>query len=165
MMKLTQLLLVLLLPGTLLAQSGAAQREINEQVWKPFIKSFNSNDDAGFKAVHSKDIVRVIQDSRQIGGYEEYFPVIPDSTRQKWRIWTKQIELRFLQRIAGTDKAFEVGYYKTTSKNDRSGEVVVSYGKFYVVHRKEKGVWKILVDADANEGTTEAIFQSGAPLE
>ena len=28
---------------TAMAQSGNAQREIDEQVWKPFIESFNQN--------------------------------------------------------------------------------------------------------------------------
>ncbi len=59
------------------AQKDSLQREINEQVWKAFIKSFNNNEDAGFKAVHSKDIIRVMQDNNGIIGYDEYFkPVL-----------------------------------------------------------------------------------------
>ncbi|MGZ8518411.1 MAG: hypothetical protein ACXWWD_13730 [Chitinophagaceae bacterium] len=37
--------------------------------------------------------------------------------------WKKNIELRFIQRIAGKDKAFEEGYYKTTSTNTVTGEI------------------------------------------
>ena len=48
------------------AQSDSLQKQINEQVWKPFISTFNSGDDEGFKAVHSKDVIRVSQDSKQI---------------------------------------------------------------------------------------------------
>jgi hypothetical protein len=44
------------------AQTGSLQKEINDQVWKPFIKSFNDRDDDAFKAVHSKDVIRVMQD-------------------------------------------------------------------------------------------------------
>jgi ketosteroid isomerase-like protein len=148
-----------------LAQKENAQQQINEQVWKPFIKSFNNGDDGGFKRVHSKDVIRVIQDRKQIMGYEQYFKKIPDSLKVKWGNWKKNIELRFIQRIAGNGKAFEVGYYKTTSTNTVTGESRTGYGKFHVVLRKEKGVWKILMDADASEKTDEVIFQTGEPME
>ena len=148
-----------------LAQAENLQQQINEQVWKPFIKSFNNGDDEGFKRVHSFDVIRVEQDSKRIIGYDEYFKKIPDSVRAKWGNLKKNIELRFIQRIAGNGKAFEVGYYKTTSTNTGTGESRTSYGKFHVLLRKEKGVWKILMDADANEKTDEAIFQTGKSME
>ena len=147
------------------SQSDSLQRQINEQVWKPFIKSFNSGDDAGFKAVHSKDVIRVIRDDNHILGYDEYFKQVPDSIKAKWGNWKKNIELRFTQRIAADGKAFETGFYKTTSTNITSGEARSGYGKFYVLLRKENGKWKILMDADANEKTNEAIFQTGEPME
>src|SRR6202035_3922557 len=89
------------------AQDDSLQKQINDQVWKPFIKSFNSGDEEGFKAVHSMDMIRVIQDDQQIFGYERYFQKSPDSLRVKWGEWKKEIELRFLQRIAANGKAFE----------------------------------------------------------
>lgn len=145
--------------------SNHFQKEINEQVWKTFIKSFNNNDDNGFKAVHSKDILRVIQDDNTILGYDEYFKKQPDSIKVKWGSWKKNIDLRFIQRIANSDKAFEVGFYKTTSTNTSTGETRTGYGKFHVLLRKENGTWKILMDADANENTNEAVFLTGAPME
>lgn len=42
-------------------------------------KSFDNNDDEGFKAVHSKDTIRVMQDNNGIIGYDEYFKSVPDS--------------------------------------------------------------------------------------
>ena len=143
----------------------AVQKEINDQVWKPFIRTFNNDDDEGFKAVHSKDIIRVNQDGKQISGYDQYFKKVPDSIKAKWGKWSKQIELRFTQRITSTDNAFEVGYYKTTSKNVNTGETRTSYGRFHVLLRKEDGAWKILMDADANDGTDETVFQTGTPME
>jgi len=148
-----------------MAQTNNLRQQINEQVWKPFIKSFSSGDDDGFKAVHSQDVIRVIQDSKQIMGYDQYFKKIPDSVKAKWGNWKKNIELRFIQRIANADKAFEVGYYKTTSTNTLTGETRTGYGKFHVLLRKEKGTWKILMDADAGEKTNETIFQTGETME
>src|SRR5262245_28289675 len=80
------------------SQADGLQKEINEQVWKPFIKAFNNDDNEAFKNVHSKDVIRVIRDDNRILGYDEYFQKIPDSTKAKWSHWEKNIELRFLQR-------------------------------------------------------------------
>ena len=147
------------------SQPDSLQRQINEQVWKPFIEAFNTGDDESFSNVHSKEIIRVIQDDNQIIGFEQYFKKIPDSAKAKWSSWKKNIELRFIQRIAGHDKAFEVGYYKTTSTNTRTGEKRTGIGKFYVLLRKENGVWKILMDADTGEGANEEVFKKASPIE
>ena len=147
------------------SQTGTFQKEINEQVWKPFIKAFNNDDNEAFKAVHSREVIRVIQDDDRLLVYDEYFKKVPDSVKAKWSDWKKNIELRFIQRLASKDRAFEVGYYKSTSTNVVSGEKRSGYGKFHVLLRKENGVWKILMDADANEKTDEAIFLSAQPLE
>ena len=93
-------------------------------------------------------------------GYVEYFQKIQDSFKAKWSNWKKNIELRFVQRIASNDKAVEVGYYKTKSTNVVSGEKRNGYGKFHVLLGKENGMWRVLMDADANEKTDEAVFLS-----
>ena len=159
------IVLGLLCHGLSSSQTGSFQKEINEQVWKPFIRAFNNDDNEAFKDVHSKEMIRVIQDDDRVLGYDEYFQKIPDSTKAKWSNWKKNIELRFTQRIASNDKAFEVGYYKTTSTNIVTGEKRRGYGKFHVLLRKENGTWKILMDADASEKTDETIFLSGQPMQ
>ncbi len=166
MKKFTPILfVVLLLASNLFAQKDSLQKQINEQVWKPFIQSFNSGDDNAFRAVHSKDVIRVIRDNSSIIGYNEYFRTVPDSIKAKWGTWKKNIELRFTQRIAANGKAFETGYYKTSNTNTSTGEKRVGYGKFLVLLRKENGTWKILVDADSNEKTNEEVFMTGEPME
>jgi len=148
-----------------LAQTDSLQKEINEQVWKPFIKSFNEMDTDAFMAVHSKEISRVSQDGKSIYGYEKYYEESKYWNERSKREGRKHnIELRFIQRIAGSDRGFEVGYYKTTSIQ-RNGESRSAYGKFHVLLRKENGQWKILMDADANEKINESVFLSAQPLE
>jgi ketosteroid isomerase-like protein len=156
---------LLLVSFLVFAQADSLQKQINEQVWKPFITSFNNRDDEAFSAVHSKDVTRVLQDNNQLMGYNEYFKKVPDSVKARWSVWTRNIELRFIQRLAANGRAFEVGYYKTISTNSSTGEKRTGYGKFHVLLRKENGVWKILMDADANEKTTETVFLSGQPME
>jgi len=147
------------------AQTDSLQRQINQQVWKPFIQSFNNRDDQGFAAVHSKEVIRVVQDANLIQGFDQYFRKVPDNVQAEWAKWKRNIELRFIQRIASNGKAFEVGYYKTTETNTKTGEKRSGYGKFQVLLRKEKGVWKILMDADAGEKTDESVFLMGRPIE
>ena len=164
MTRLALVNLIILIGITAFSQ-GKLQKEINEQVWKPFITAFNNRDDDAFSAVHSKEVIRVSQDDNRIFGYNEYFKKIPESEKARWKDWERNIELRFLQRIASSDKAFEVGYYKSSNTNTATGEKRTGYGKFHVLLRKENGNWKILMDADANEKTDEAVFMTGNPME
>jgi hypothetical protein len=156
--------MLVLVMNSAISQSDSLQQQINEQVWKPFIASFNSMDTEKFMSVHSKQMTRVIQDSKQIYGYDKYFHENQQGDeRSKQANRKRSIELRFIQRIAGDGKAFEVGYFKTTNflpdGKSRSG-----YGKFHVLLQKENGVWKILMDTDASENTNETVFQTGKPL-
>lgn len=159
------LLVLMCFSSTCYSQTDSLQKQINEQVWKPFIQSFNNRDDDTFQALHSKDVTRIIQDDNQIFGYNEYFKKVPDSLKLKWSAWKRNIELRFIQRIAADGKAFEVGYYKTSNVNSANGEKGIGYGKFHVLLRKEKGAWKILMDADAKDDADESVFQAARSLE
>lgn len=158
-------ILFLFLPGKSSAQAQKSlQIEINQQVWKPFINGFSNNNRDVFKAVHSRDVIRVIQDDNIIWNYDQYFPdqyTGPTDTSARYK---KSIELRFIQRIASVDKAFETGYYKSSSISPE-GTTRTSYGKFNVVLRKENGVWKILVDADTSKGVTADDFNKAEALE
>jgi len=140
------------------------QKEIDAQVWTPFIESFNLRNTEGFMAVHSKDLVRAPRDSKVILNFDQYKRENADGdSRSKSK---RTIELRFLERIASETQAFEIGVYKTTVTGS-NGEPRSFYGKFHVVHRKENGVWKILVDSDSSEGGTvgEKIFQEAKPMQ
>ena len=141
-----------------------AVKKIDDEVWKPFIKAYNTRNQEDLKKVHSKDFIRVVQDNNQIFGYETYFAPKPDSIKAKRAAWQRDIELRFTQRIASENEAFDVGYYKVIYKNSDTGESRTSYGKFHFLLRKEEGKWKILMDADAHEETTEEIFLSAEAM-
>ena len=123
------------------------QREINEQVWIPFITSFGSRDTKSFIAVHSKDVVRVLRDSKELLNFDEYLKRTQQGEKYKNKL---TLELRFNERIADQEHGHEVGVYKTTSWDDK-GESQSFYGRFHVVLRKENGTWKILVDSDSSE--------------
>src|SRR6185295_2671350 len=126
--------------------------EINEQVWKPFIENFNNRNNAGFMAVHSRDVVRSPRDSKTIFGWDEYSRQLQQG-QSKTPTGQRSIELRFTERIVKDNLAFDVGIYKTTFKPN-NGTPRDSYGRFHVVLRKENAIWKILVDTDSSEGGT-----------
>lgn len=147
------------------SQADSLQQQINQQVWKPFIQAFNNLDAKGFMAVHSKEMSRVIQDGNLIYGYDRYskeMESVNESTKKANQ--KRTLELRFAQRIAANERAFEVGYYKFSSIQP-DGASRNGYGKFHVLLRRENGIWKILMDADASEKTNEAIFLSAKPLQ
>ena len=133
-----------------------AQKEINEQVWKPFIKAFTENNAELFMSVHSKDLVRSPRDSKKVLNWDQY------NQQTAKQSGTHNIELRFTERINNDNQAIDVGVYKTSYPNHPP-----YYGRFHVVLRKENGTWKILVDTDSNEGGTigEKQFLAAKPME
>jgi ketosteroid isomerase-like protein len=146
------------------------QKEIDDQVWKPFTEAITTQNVEKFLSVHSKDVVRVERDSKKILSYDQY----KSNVEKGWPGWKESIaknktkysfELRFTERLGNENTAYEVGYFKNESTN-ADGQVRKSFGKFHVVLRKEDGVWKILVDSDSNEGKsiTEEMFLAAAPL-
>ncbi len=159
-------ILLVIIQGTPgFSQPDSLQKEINEHVWKPFVQSFNNLNTEGFMAVHRRDMYRVIQDANLIYGYDKYSADLKQGNEKARRINQKRtIELRFVQRIAASDKAFEVGYYRFTSF-DANGITRNAYGKFHVLLRKENGIWKILMDADASEKINEQVFMSAKAME
>lgn len=150
-----------------LAFAQDVQREINEQVWKPFIKNFNDRDTDGFIAVHSKDVVRSPRDAKVVWNWDEYYKNQKEGDeRGKAASSNRQLELRFTERISSQSNAIEVGVYKTSVIRS-DGTSRFSYGRFHVVLRKENGIWKILVDTDSLEGRTitEKEFLAASPME
>jgi hypothetical protein len=159
------LLLLLFVSTSLFAQT--AQKGINEQVWKPFIKGFTEGDTDLFMNVHSKDLVRSGRESKQVLSWDDYYKQTKEGNeRRKTTKGRVEIELRFTERINNDSQAIDVGIYKT-SWWAADGKAGAGYGRFHVVHRKENGTWKILVDTDSNEGRSigEAQFTAGKPME
>jgi ketosteroid isomerase-like protein len=149
------------------SHAQSTQNEINDQVWKPFIASFNSFDTDKFLALHSKEVVRSSRESKTVLNLDQYYTQQKrGDTRAINEKDKRTLELRFTERIASTANAIEVGIYKTTNLNNK-GEYTSYYGRFHVVLRKENGVWKILVDTDSSENNSigERDFNAASPME
>lgn len=164
-LPLTACFFMLLFSITATAQTDSLTEQINEQVWKPFINTFNNMYTEGFMALHSKKLVRIPEDSRHIYNYDEYAQNIRTGNEngKKGKI-RQSIELRFINRFIQDEQAFETGYFKTTVIA-ADGLKRNSYGKFHVLLQKERDVWKIIMDTDAGDNVDEATFQKGKSLE
>ena len=161
---LTQAILILLSTDCL---SQDRSKEINEQVWKPFIETFNNYKSDQFLALHSKDVIRSSRDSKELLNWDEYLKQQTYWDQQSIAKGSRRtLELRFTERIANGNQAIDIGIYKSTSINSK-GESRSGYGRFHVVLRKESGIWKILVDTDSSEGNTitEKDFLAARPME
>lgn len=166
-----QLLTWLLVLSGIISYGQGAEKEINEQVWKPFTQAIMNQDVEKFISLHSKDLVRAERNDKKVLNYEQY----KADMEKGWPGWKESIkknnikytfELRFLERFSNETQAFEVGYFKNETVN-AAGEKRVSFGQFHVALRKENGVWKILVDSDSNNGRTitEEMFLAAKPIE
>jgi hypothetical protein len=162
---------LLLAAAVLICFSGRAQsdslkwvKEINEQVWKPFIVHLTSGNNEGFSKLHSKRITRVTIDDGTILDYEKYFPPQSNNSNTQQKTTSLLFELRFDKRISNGTKAWETGYYK--GRVMKGGvEQRSYYGRFFVVLEKEEGDWKIIVDADTGAGATVENFNKASSLE
>jgi len=141
-------LIIILLLTPIFGNSQSIQSEINEQVWKTFIKAYSTNDAELFNSIHSDDVLRV--SSRGIRKGDEYKKSMSDylnGMQEKGQKMT--IDFSFEKRIHKEDIAYEVGIYKLTRLN--SNESNDYYGRFHVVLKKIQGVWKIVQDYDTSE--------------
>ena len=148
------------------AQSDSLKwvKEINEQVWKPFVTHFISGNNEGFSNVHSKRITRVEIDGNRLLDYEKYFPATDANAKPGKKNVNRLFELRFDKRISNGNRAWETGYYKGTVMQEGK-EPRSYYGRFFVVLEKENGTWKILVDADTGKDANEENFNKAFSME
>lgn len=147
------------------AQSNdAVLRQIEADVWIPFINASNTFDSAAFLAVQSKDLVRISGYTNEIYGLDRYAKDIgPGFKRARDRGLVRRSEVRFLQRIVSGGLALETGYFRQEAKLP-DGEVRVSFTRFEFVLRKEGKRWKILVDQDFKDAVTQDDFLKATPL-
>lgn len=159
-------LLCLLLVTCVRAGGDDAHLQIERDVWIPLFAASNAFDAEGFLAVQSKDLVRVSLDSKEVYGLSRYQREIREGfKRARERGVARKSEMRFLERAASEDLAYETGYFRSQVTLP-DGQERVRYSRFEMVLRKEGGKWKILVDKDTADGgrITEEMFRSATPM-
>ncbi len=161
-MRFSVLLYILLTAFSIRSQS--IQKEINDQVWTPFLKAYQQNDVNLFMSVHHRDVLRIPQDENKIMRFRVYQDQMEQVKQYNLEKGNQiKLDLRFTQRLAEGDRAFETGYY-AYQLTDTQGQVNNFYGKFHVVLVRENHQWKIWLDADTSEDADEASFKAARAL-
>lgn len=141
-------------------------RELDRDIWKPFVAAFAAGSADDYFALHSASLVRVMGDAKRVEPRDAW----TKGTRGMFKHFAERgikpsISFRFLERLANGEAASERGIFEFTTV-DAKGEARRAYGKFHVISRKEGGRWKILVDYDSNERgtiTRETFLAAHAP--
>lgn len=145
-------------------QNDSILKSINEDVWIPFTKAFETKNIDLFKSIHHKDLIRVAANNEDIKSLDEYM----QGYQGNWAMTNRKqtIHFRFFERINNENKASERGIYKFTIDPGTESEVSY-YGKFHCILIKNEGKWKLLLDYDSNENQTvnETIYQEAYVLE
>jgi ketosteroid isomerase-like protein len=130
-------------------------KEINRDIWLPFIEAYGTFNAGQYKSLQTEDFIRVAANNKNLPNPNDYF-----NSTEKWFADMKQKELkltiafRFTERIANDKVASERGVFELKAFDANGKELWKDYGKFHVFMRKLNGVWKIVVDYDSNEKET-----------
>ena len=123
--------------------------QIKNDVWVPFMESYRDLDISKFKSVHDENVVRVTIDRNYIEVGEEYFSNVQKfiefvSTNKK----VIDISFAVLSTAVKDDTAYQTGYYRLRSKDNKGEFVVRNYGFFNVMLKKDDEKWRIALDSD-----------------
>jgi len=122
------------------------QKEIDQTVWKPFQKAFETLDGNALNATYADQVLRVTPQGMDT---ESAFKKANKERFASNRKNGDKITLDFWfdRRNANETTSYEVGFYRIgfTSKE---GETQYSYGQFHIVLEKINGEWKITQDWD-----------------
>jgi ketosteroid isomerase-like protein len=130
-------------------------KEVNRDIWHPFIEAYNHCDIEKYKSLQTEDFIRAEGNGKRLPSFKDYFDSAGawfDEIKKEGR--KLGIAFRFSERFANGSVASERGIYELRSFNKEGKEVWRGYGKFHVFMRKIAEKWKIVVDYDSNEGNT-----------
>jgi len=131
---------------TAYSQTNDINREIDEQVWKPFKTTYAAYDMESYNELHTDDVLRIT--SSGIRRCESWKKGNIEWKNQRDRSnEPRTIEFSFEHRLNLDDIAYHVGFYKVMAKNQK-GVWNTSYGRFHVMLKKIDGAWKIAKDWD-----------------
>ncbi len=130
-------------------------KEINRDVWLPFIEAYGTFNAGKYKSLQSEDFIRAAANNKNLPTPKEYFDGVEEWFGDMKKKGLKlTINFRFTERLANDKVASERGVFELKAVDSSGKELWKDYGKFHVFMRKLNGVWKIVVDYDSNEKNT-----------
>lgn len=130
------------------SQTSDIDREIDEQVWKPFKTTYAAYDMESYNELHTDDVLRITSSGIRRGESWKKRNIERKNQRDRSKE-PRTIEFSFEHRLNLDDIAYHVGFYKVVAKNQK-GVWKTSYGRFHVMLKKIDGTWKIAKDWDTD---------------
>jgi len=144
----------------------AIQKEINQNLWKPFKAAFETLDESALNGLYAEQVLRVTpngidtENKFKAGNLKRFEENRKSQTSIRLDFW-------FDSRHTNSDTSYEVGFYRMQLTNPEGANTI--YGQFHIVLKKEDGVWKITQDWDTatiNGNTITANdFEKQKPLQ
>ncbi|WP_299185201.1 hypothetical protein [uncultured Aquimarina sp.] len=125
--------------------SSEIQKQIDQTVWAPFQKAYESLDAVSLNAIYADEVLRVTPegiDTKNVfksKNVERLEASKESNTQIKLYFW-------FDSRHTNEDTSYEVGFYKIGITTDDKTQYI--YGQFHIVLKKINGIWKITQDWD-----------------
>ena len=123
------------------------QSEIDDQVWRPFHRAYESFDAAALNDIYAQEVIRVTPAGIDT---EEKFKSVNFKrfAQQKSTDAEVQLDFWFDSRQTNQSTSYEVGMFRIRSIVE--GKETTLYGQFHIVVEKQSGVWKITQDWDTD---------------
>jgi hypothetical protein len=143
------------------------QEEIDQTVWKPFQKAFETLDGEALNHTYAKQVLRVTprgidtKNAFKKGNIKRFATNLQNGDKIDLDFW-------FDSRKTNATTSYEVGFYRIAF-TAKSAETRYSYGQFHIVLEKIAGHWKITQDWDTTHIVGKAItaqdFELKKPLQ
>ena len=141
-------------------------KQINSDIWLPFLQGVNQDDAELYNSVHSKDFYWVAGGTKtRIMNFKEY---VEDARKvmsdRKQKSITTTLHVRFLERNINEEFASEkcVIQYVAT---EAGKPATALYSIIHVFSKKENGVWRKYVQYVNSDKISSDTFESALPLE
>jgi ketosteroid isomerase-like protein len=142
------------------------QNTIDEQVWKPFQKAFETLDGKALNATYAKEVLRATPNGIDTDNTFKTANLKRFQKNKKDGI-AIALDFWFDSRRTNENTSYEVGFYRIGFTN-ANAETSYSYGQFHIVLKKINGAWKITQDWDTATINEKAIgaddFAKQVPL-
>lgn len=139
-------LIVAITPMAAQTATEAIQKEIDQTVWKPFQKAFETLDGDALNATYAAQVLRVTpqgidtENAFKKGNTERFASNRANGDKINLDFW-------FDSRHTNETTSYEVGFYRIAFTS-KEGDTQYSYGQFHIVLEKINGQWKITQDWD-----------------
>ncbi|MFK7812479.1 MAG: DUF4440 domain-containing protein [Maribacter sp.] len=141
------------------------QKEINQNLWKPFKAAFETLDGPALNALYAENVLRVTPNGIDTKNTFKAANLKRFEDNRKSQI-TINLDFWFDSRHTNSDTSYEVGFYSMQLTNPDGVNTI--YGQFHIVLKKEDGAWKITQDWDTASINGNAItvvdFEKQEPL-